>query len=368
MAEGFYNNSIYWIEVEKIKPNPFQPRKEFDPVQLQALADSIRQYGILQPLTVSRHETMLEDEGLRTEYELIAGERRLRASKIAGLASVPVIIRASSDDSRTKLELAIIENLQREDLNPIDRAKAFEQLSKEFLFKHSEIAKKVGKSREYVSNTIRLLALPQEMMDGLSAGKISEGHTRPLLMLIDRPEEQMTLFKEILLKKLTVREAEAISRRIATDKVRKREYMVDPEINLLEKKLAESLGTRVHIERKETGGHVTIDFFTTEDLQNILDLIKTNKPKNRNAMMDKFESAQSGVVATVVNPELAVEITADGAIGEIANPELTAELATNTMVAEIEDPEIIAAMTDDRSREEKVEDDEDLYSVTNFTV
>ncbi len=351
MAE-FYNNSIYWIEIEKIKPNPFQPRKDFDPVQLQALADSIRQYGILQPLTVSRHETFIEDEGLRTEYELIAGERRLRASKIAGLASVPVTIRASSDDSRTKLELAIIENLQREDLNPVDRARAFDRLVKEFFFKHTEIAKKVGKSREYVSNSIRILALPEEMMNALSAGKISEGHTRPLLMLIDRPEEQMTLFKEILLKRLTVRESEAISRRVATDKVRKREYMVDPEINILEKKLAESLGTRVHIERKETGGHLTIDFFSNEDLQHILDLIKSNEPNNRTAMMERFESTQAGTVAGATNPDLSAEIVTDG-VGAIET---------------ITDPEVAALMIDDRSVEDKKEDEEDLYSVNTFTV
>jgi ParB family chromosome partitioning protein len=264
---------------------------------------------------------------------------------------VPVIIRASLDDSRTKLELAIIENLQREDLNPIDRAKAFDRLVREFGFKHVEIAKKVGKSREYVSNTIRLLGLPEEMMNALSAGKISEGHTRPLLMLIDRPEEQMTLFKEILLKRLTVREAEAISRRVATDKVRKREYMVDPEITILEKKLAESLGTRVHIERKETGGHLTIDFFSTGDLQNILELLKTNKPSNRTAMMERFENAQNGVSEPVANPELAEEVVIDGGAGEA-----------------VTDPEVVAAMMDDRSVADKQEDEEDLYSVTNFTV
>jgi ParB family chromosome partitioning protein len=382
MEEGFYNNSIYWIEIGKIKPNPFQPRVEFDQVQLQNLADSIRQYGILQPLVVSRHETFIEDEGLQTEYELIAGERRLRASKIAGLSSVPVIIRASSDDARTKLELAIIENLQREDLNPVDRARAFDRLAKEFGFKHNEIAKKVGKSREYVSNTIRLLGLPPEMMDALSAGKISEGHTRPLLMLIDRPEEQTTLFKEIMLKRLTVREAESISRRIATDKVRKREYMVDPEITILEKKLAESLGTRVHIERKETGGQLTIDFFSTGDLQHILDLIKTNQPKNRSAMMERFESAQVGTILGTTNPELTAEVITStevtgASVTDFAEPlelSVVTESSTEKVVdeeiamGEIVDPEVEAAMVDDRSKEDKVVDEENLYSVTNFTV
>ncbi|HYF12774.1 MAG TPA: ParB/RepB/Spo0J family partition protein, partial [Candidatus Paceibacterota bacterium] len=211
----FYNNAIFWVEVDKIKPNPFQPRKEFDEGKLQDLANSIRQYGVIQPLTVTRHEIQKEDGGLASEYELIAGERRLRAAKIAGIVQVPVLIRDSYDDDKTKLELAIIENLQREDLNPIDRALAFHKLVKDFGFKHSEVATKVGKSREYVSNTIRLLSLPSEMQIALADGKISEGHSRPLLMLVDRPQEQQTLFREILLKRLTVRDTESIARRIA---------------------------------------------------------------------------------------------------------------------------------------------------------
>ena len=182
-----YSNSIFWIEVDKIKPNPYQPRREFDQEKLKELADSIRQYGILQPLVVTRREMEKDDGGLAVEYELIAGERRLRASKIAGLAQVPVLIRVG-DDAKMKLELAIIENLQREDLNPVDRAKAFDRLAKEFGFKHAEIGEKVGKSREYVSNTMRLLTLPERMLTSLSEGKISEGHTRPLMMLVDRPE------------------------------------------------------------------------------------------------------------------------------------------------------------------------------------
>ncbi|HEY6020002.1 MAG TPA: ParB/RepB/Spo0J family partition protein, partial [Candidatus Paceibacterota bacterium] len=181
----FYNNAIFWVEVDKIHPNPFQPRKEFDEARLNDLAKSIRQYGVIQPLTVSRKEVEHPD-GIKAEYELIAGERRLRAAKLAGVREVPVLIRAAYDDDKTKLEIAIIENLQREDLNPIDRAKAFDQLVHQFGFKHAEVAEKVGKSREYVSNTLRLLALPEEMQQALTDGKISEGHTRPLLMLADR--------------------------------------------------------------------------------------------------------------------------------------------------------------------------------------
>ncbi|MDO8572660.1 MAG: ParB/RepB/Spo0J family partition protein [bacterium] len=268
-----YSNSIFWIEVDKIKPNPFQPRKEFNESNLRDLSDSIRQYGVLQPLVVTRKELEKSDGGIVVEYELIAGERRLRASKLAGVLQVPVIIRAGADDDRTKLELAIIENLQREDLNPVDRATAFRRLADEFGFKHIEIAKKVGKSREYVSNSMRLLGLPQEMIDAVTRGEITEGHTRPILMLIDRPEEQATLFKEIVIKGLTVREAEGIARRIAYDKIRKKDHVIAPEIIEIEEELTEKLGTRVHIEKKTIGGKITIDFFSSDDLQNLINLI-----------------------------------------------------------------------------------------------
>ena len=267
MAASFYGNSIFWVEVEKIKPNPYQPRKEFDEGKLRDLSGSIRQYGVLQPLVVTRREVQKEDGGIATEYELIAGERRLRASRLAGLLQVPVIIRTSDEGDRAKLELAIIENLQREDLNAMDRAKAFDRLVKDFNFKHTEIASRIGKSREYVSNTIRLLLMPLEIQTALAEGRIAEGHTRPLLMLIDRPQEQNTLFREIMLKKITVRDAESIARRIAFDRVRKKEYLYAPEILEMEKELTEKLGTRVAIETKENGGKLSIDFFGEDDLR-----------------------------------------------------------------------------------------------------
>ncbi|MDQ5929202.1 MAG: ParB-like protein partition protein, partial [Bacteroidota bacterium] len=231
-----YSNSIFWIDVDKINPNPYQPRREFEEDKLRDLADSIRMYGILQPLVVSRVEKDTEDGGMTTEYELIAGERRLRASKLAGVSQVPVVIRIG-DDNLMKFELAIIENLQREDLNAVERAKAFKQLAEKFGFTNTQIGQKMGKSREYVANTIRILALPEEILQALSEGKISEGHTRPLLMLKDHPEEQIVLFKEILYKKITVREAERLSRKIATDKVRRNEYKEDPELVSIEKTL-----------------------------------------------------------------------------------------------------------------------------------
>ncbi|NLE07106.1 MAG: ParB/RepB/Spo0J family partition protein [Parcubacteria group bacterium] len=275
-TSNFYQNSIFWVEVDKIKPNPFQPRREFDEEALRALSDSIKQYGVLQALVVTRKE-IIKDDGLVVEYELIAGERRLRASKLAGLLQVPVIIRmGEGEDNRDdlmKLELAIIENVQREDLNPVERAKAFKRLADEFGFKHHQIAQKVGKSRVYVTNTMRILDLPEEMLTSLSEGKINEGHTRPLLMLTDRPEEQKVLFQDIVLQKMSVRDAELAARRIAIERVRKFDASLDPEISDLEEKFTESLGTRVKIEKKDNGGKLMIEFFSNEDLHDILNML-----------------------------------------------------------------------------------------------
>lgn len=276
----FYNNSIFWVEVDRISPNPYQPRRDFDDQKIASLADSIRQYGVLQPLTVTRKEVQRQDGGISVEYELIAGERRLRAAKLAGVPQVPVTIRANEETDKMKLELAIIENLQREDLNPIDRAKAFKQLVDEFNLKHVDVAKKVGKSREYVSNTLRLLGLPDEMQRALAVGTISEGHARPLLMLTDRAEERDVLFKEITEKKLTVRESERIARRIAVDRARKQD--LPPELIGMEKKLSEGLGTRVQIEQRAQGGKVHIDFFSEEDLQRLLTLLADNNIPTKN--------------------------------------------------------------------------------------
>jgi ParB family chromosome partitioning protein len=294
----FYNNAIFWIEVDKIKPNPFQPRREFEESKLQDLAKSIRQYGVIQPLTVNRKEVEKPDGGLAVEYELVSGERRLRASKLAGIATVPVIIRAEYDDDKTKLELAIIENLQREDINPMDRARAFAKLVTDFGLKHGEVGEKIGKSREYVSNTIRLLSLTPEMQQALSDGKIAEGHTRPLLMLIDRPQEQNTLFREIMLKRLTVRDSESIARRIAYDRVRKREYLYSPEILAMEKELTDALGTRVAIETKEHGGKLTIDFFSEDDLQIIFAAL-AHRIAGSKLMFPKQETSVEGAMAGV---------------------------------------------------------------------
>ncbi len=270
-------DSIFWVEVDRIHPNPYQPRKTFDEAALQSLAESIRQYGVLQPLTVTRKEIERPGEGIFVQYELIAGERRLRASKLAGITTVPVVIRSGEDTDRMKLELAIIENLQREDLNALDRAKAFRRLADEFGLQHKEIGQRVGKSREYVSNTLRILLLPQEMQDALERGDITEGHTRPLLMLADRPAEQKTLFAEIVQRRLTVRDTEALARRVAVERVRHK-ALVSPDLMALEKQLSERLGTRVRIEKKDTGGKLMIDFFSPEDLTNLCIALATPAP------------------------------------------------------------------------------------------
>lgn len=271
---AYESNSIFWIEVEKIVPNPFQPRREFDQSKLQELADSIRMYGILQPLTVTRREIIGEHGAFSTEYELIAGERRLRASKLAGLTQVPVIIRTGEESQLMKLELAIIENLQREDLNAVDRARAFKQLADQFGLSHVQVAQKVGRSREYVSNSIRLLGLPESILNALGNGEISDGHARTLLMLNDRPTEQDVVFREILLKKLSVREVERISRKIATDKVRKKDWQnSDPELIEIERQFTETFGTRVQIQKTDFGGKLTIDYFSPEDLRKVLDMV-----------------------------------------------------------------------------------------------
>ncbi|MAF59802.1 MAG: ParB/RepB/Spo0J family partition protein [Candidatus Pacebacteria bacterium] len=331
MAE-FYDNSIFWVEVDKIRPNPYQPRKEFDEDKISNLADSIRQYGVLQPLVVTRHEVEKEEGGLSVDYELIAGERRLRASKTAGLSQVPVIIRTVEEGDKVKLELAIIENLQREDLNPIDRAKAFKQLASEFNLKHKEIGKKIGKSREYVTNSVRLLTMPEDIQDALAGGKITEGHARPIMMLVDKPEEQRTLYKEIVHNKLTVREAEAIARRIAVERSRKKELRLKPEIIELEKEFTEQLGTRVLIQPRQVGGKLTIEFFNEEDLRSILEKINTNPETEASGFIGK--------VASIVNRK------------------------------EEEESEKKEKPVDDRPEEEieKLEDEEDIYSLKNFSV
>jgi len=329
MSNTYVNNAIFWVEVEKISPNPYQPRREFDEIALKSLAESIRMYGVLQPLVVTRKEIFHEEGGMKVEYELISGERRLRASRLAGLSQVPVLIRSGEEGAKEKLEMAIIENLQREDINAVERAQAFNRLIKEFKMKQADVATKVGKSREYVANTLRILALPEEMITALGEGKISEGHTRPLLMLVDKPEEQIVLFKEIMAKKLSVREAESLSRRVATDRIRNKEKYLDPVIIEMEKSFTETLGTRVRIEKGKEGGKVTIDFFSPDDLRALLERLgKDNTKDNTNLRMDSNTTNNESVNA----------------------------------------PAATVAVDDRPTEEVKKDENEDIYSLKNFSI
>ena len=338
---SFRNDAIFWVEVHKISPNPYQPRREFDEARLKELAESIRQYGVLQPLVVTRKEVSKSDGGIAVEYELIAGERRLRASRLAGVEQVPVIIRDGAESDLMKLELAIIENLQREDLNSVDRAQAFRQLADQFHLSHSQVAQKVGRSREYVTNTLRLLLLPEEILSAVSRGALSEGHARTLLILSDKPEEQNVIFREIMLKKLSVREVERITRKLATDKVRRKDN-IDLELIEVEKQLTEALGTRVQIAKTDFGGKVTIDYFSTEDLNKILDMMGQGSVSHRSVTDKTSVAPVEGVEAVIAT--------------EVQNTELSEENAGEVPL-------------DDRSGEDKKEDDDtDLYSIRNFSL
>lgn len=349
MTSMYQGDSIFWVEVDRIKPNPFQPRRVFDEMALASLAESIRQYGILQPLTVTRKEIERPGEGIFVEYELVAGERRLRASKLAGLLQVPVVIRTAEDSDRMKLELAIIENLQREDLNPIDRAEAFKKLVDDFGLKHTEIAVRVGKSRVYVSNTLRILMLPPALLEALRNGEISEGHTRPLLMLNDQPEVQTTLFKEVVARRLNVRDTEALARREALDKVRHK-ALVSPDLMILERQLSERLGTRVRIERGDAGGKVTIDFFSPEDLTTLC----------QSLVIPSDAPATVAEVIPVVAP-----LVVDGEVAPVT-PEASVSAEENTTQQEGE-----LTVKEEMQEAPKAvveEEQEDLYSISNFSV
>lgn len=207
---GSAKESVFLIDLEQIKPNPYQPRRDFNKDDLVELADSIKVYGILQPLIATRVEEEVPT-GRSVRYELIAGERRLRAAKLAGLPRVPVVVRQITP--KQKLETSLVENIQRNDLSPLEEARAFKRLQEEFGIKQKKIAIRVAKSPSYVANTLRILSLPEHMQTALAVGDISEGHTRPLLAL-QETKEQEKLFKQIQDQGLTVRQAESRGREL----------------------------------------------------------------------------------------------------------------------------------------------------------
>ena len=272
-------DAIFQIEVERITSNPHQPRREFNEEALKELANSIREFGVLQPLVVSKIERETEN-GTSVEYELIAGERRLMASKLAGLRTVPAIIRNISGD-KEKLELAIIENIQRADLNPIETARAFAKLQDEFKLTQREIAARLGKSREVVANSVRLLNLPSEIQESISAGRVSESQAR-LLLSIDDISSQRKLFEEILKSNLSVREVKSRIQEINyTNHPNQKFVPANPETDYLKERLEDFLGTKIDLSRAGEGGKITISFYSEEELKAIADkLLNTDSTQN----------------------------------------------------------------------------------------
>lgn len=252
------------VPVELIVPNPRQPRSHMDDEDLQGLASSIREHGILQPLVVSQ-------DG-RGGFTLIAGERRMRAAQIAGLENVPVIIRQASDQQR--LELALIENVQRADLTPLETAEAYHHLIDEFGLTHEEVAQRVGKSRETVTNTHRLVKLPEEIKNGLAEGLITEGHARALLGLEANPAMMIEVYKTVLRTHLSVRQTEALVKELGSPRARKSPRKDVPvEVQEMEEQLRRYLGTRIKLRYGKDGGSLTIYYFSDEELNEMISKI-----------------------------------------------------------------------------------------------
>ena len=261
LASG--TTGVMQVAVSQISPNPRQPRTHFDSAELEELAASIREHGVIQPLIVSK-----KDEG--SGYILIAGERRLQASIHAGLKTVPVLVRQTTDQE--KLLLALIENVQREDLNPLEEANAYKQLAEEFGLSHEEISSHVGKSRVAVTNTLRLLKLPKVVQTALVEEQITEGHARALLML-ETPVSQTAALHQVVARDLSVRQTEEYVRRLKGEKpAAKAKPAPLPDILALEERLRSALGTKVNLRHSKKGrGTLTLHFYSDEELNSLLD-------------------------------------------------------------------------------------------------
>ncbi len=252
------------IDVDLIVPNPHQPRTTFDEEALDELVGSMKEHGVLQPLLVTSSNT----EGV---YQLIAGERRLRAAKLAGLSRVPVIVKEAA--TRELLELALVENLQREDLNALEEAAAYQRLAGEFGITQDEIAQRVGRSRTAVANTMRLLALSDEIKQSLAAGAITEGHGRALLA-IEVEADRRNAWQQVIERGLTVRQTEQLARRSSNGASKPATNGVDPEIDRIESRIRDTLGTKVELRRQKSGrGQLVLHFFSDDELNGLLSRI-----------------------------------------------------------------------------------------------
>ncbi|MDD4607159.1 MAG: ParB/RepB/Spo0J family partition protein [Patescibacteria group bacterium] len=254
------DDKILQVDPKKIKANPHQPRQNIQHHDLEELIESIKEYGIIQPLVVTKEDN---------EYQLIAGERRLRSAEILELKTVPVIVRQAQEVE--KLEIALIENVQRKNLNPIEQAIAYQKLIDEFNFTQEQVAQKIGKSRSSVSNLLRLLNLPVEIQKSLAEGKINEGHAKAILAF-DEPKQQMKMFHKIVIGGLTVRdvEQEAKTSTIKKTKINEKDLALQQQ----EKVLRDKLSTKVEIKKSARGGKIIIEFYSKEDLDRIISQIK----------------------------------------------------------------------------------------------
>lgn len=262
------------VLIDSIVPNPLQPRQKLDMEALEELAVSIREHGLIQPLIVSQLHPEPGEEASDTgtpRYQLIAGERRLEAAKLAGLTRVPVIIREATPQEM--LELALVENIQRADLNPLEQAAAYRHLMDDFGLTQEQVAERVGKSRVVVANSVRLLRLPEEIKNSLAQGQITEGHARALLAL-EKPDDQLKLWKAILKRGLNVRQTEEMVRRMTSGpRPKQSSRLSSPETQALEEQFREALGTKVQLFRSRRGGKLVIHFYSEEELQAIYELI-----------------------------------------------------------------------------------------------
>ncbi len=254
-AEAPQGARLIDVPVKNIRPNPQQPREDFGYQDLEDLINSIKEHGILQPLIV----TKIDGEN----YELIAGERRYRAAKFLNLRTVPAVVRTVKDQE--KLELALVENIQRKNLNPIEEARAFSRLMQEFNLTQEKVAERIGKSRPTVANTLRLLSLPDEIQQALRSGKIKESHARTLLGLSDK-RVQLKYFSKILKNEMTVRDAETVVRRAKGY----RQSKINPALAAKEELLRGVFGTKVEIKKRGTKGQIIIHFYSDEEYSDII--------------------------------------------------------------------------------------------------
>ena len=261
------------VDIDLIVPNPHQPRSHFDAASLEELAASIREHGVLQPIIVTQ---VRSDLGPLT-YQLIAGERRLQAARMAGMTRMPVVVKEAAGNEL--LEIALVENLQRQDLNPLEEAAAFKRLADEFEMTQEQISKRVGRSRTAIANTIRLLSLDDDVRASIASGQISEGHARALLGIEDR-QVRLDAWRRIVADALTVRQAEEIARALkataaspvrAVAKLAKR---VDPHVRAIEDDLRHVLGAPVSVARGRRGGRIVIRFHSDDELEGIIERIR----------------------------------------------------------------------------------------------